>query len=127
MVDHLDEAEEHEEQYLHHTTDHHYPTGHHYEHANRFDFEHTEPEVDHSLDTKHVEHVEHFNELEWDTMHHTAAVSGDMHCPEGFSKVGCCRCVHDLNPQQHHILGAEHRDLAPTIHGMPTHHEENNS
>ena len=32
------------------------------------------------------------NELQWEIMHN---VSGNLKCKEGYTKVGCCKCVHD--------------------------------
>lgn len=115
MVGHLDESEEHEEQYSHNPHIHeHEATSLHLEPANHYDLAHAEPEVSHEIDTD-----AELNEMKWDTLHETAEISGDAHCPIGYTKIGCCRCVMDMQAPTHHIMGPEHHDLAPTIHGMP--------
>ena len=113
MVGHLDESEKHEEQYSHNPHIHeHEATGLHLEPTNHYDRAHTEPEVSHEFNTE-------LNEMKWDTLHETAEISGDAHRPIGYTKIGCCRCVMDMQAPTHHIMGPEHHDLAPTIHGMP--------
>ena len=118
MVDHIDRPEKPDEKYLYH------------EQPTEFHFEAASPHVldsDHQplLDDNDAELED--NEMMWDTVHHTPEVSGTMECPLGYSKIGCCRCVLDTLPPEHHLTGAEHQDLAPTIHGVPSTEEHLNS
>ena len=112
MVDHIDEPVKHEEQFSHHQ-----PTEFHFEAASPHDTDYHHP----LLEDNDAELED--NEMMWDTVHHTPEVSGSMNCPIGYTKIGCCKCVHDTLPPEHHLSGAEHQDLAPTIHGIPIHDE----
>lgn len=73
------------------------------------DLGHTEPEVDHKGDSKHVEHIEHFNDI----------IHTDTHgqCPLGYVKMGCCKCIADIDRAARNV-SEHHSDYEnPTIHG----------
>ena len=81
------------------------------------DLAHHEPEVDHYRDSEHKEHIKHFNEMTWEVIPEAEAGATGQHCPVGFTRVGCCKCVHDVHSQEAHLGGAvDHREM-PTIHG----------
>ena len=89
--------------------------------VDELDLGHTEPEVDHKGDSKHREHIPHYNTaLERLTMDHET-VDADGHCPIGFARVGCCKCIHDIHADAGHLGGrarVEEEEFTPTIHGM---------
>ena len=51
------------------------------------------------------------NQLEWDVIE---KVDGGLKCKEGFTKVGCCKCVHD---DQKAATAASH--LVPDVKAIP--------
>ena len=66
----------------------------------------------------HHDSYGHFNKLNWQTINpDTLDNDGEMHCPTGYARIGCCKCVLDDNAPEHHIIGTEHHDLSPSIHG----------
>ena len=81
---------------------------------------HTAPVADHHEYSGH-----HYNSMKWETIHpETADSDGVMHCPIGYARIGCCKCVLDDHAPEHHLVGTEHHDLSPTIHGS---HLESNA
>ena len=70
------------------------------------DFEHTEPEVDtDGADRRHIEHITHFN----DAVRYTD-MTEDGHCPEGSTRIGCCKCILDPHPNPSHLAGGVPHD-----------------
>ena len=102
---------------------------------------HSAPVADHHEYSGH-----HYNSMKWETIHpETADADGVMHCPVGYAphwlrtplamqelamhligyaRIGCCKCVLDDHAPEHHLVGTEHHDLSPTIHGS---HLESNA
>jgi len=73
---------------------------------NHFDSEHDEPEVDTRGDQQHD------NELTWGITHD---IKGNMQCPEGSQRIGCCKCVAD----DHKAVKHDAAIVMPSIHGKP--------
>ena len=60
----------------------------------------------------------HYNTMKWSTINpDTLDTDGEMHCPTNYKRIGCCKCVLDDHAPEHHIVGTEHHDLSPSIHG----------
>ena len=78
------------------------------------EIENTYPE---HLEEEHHSSEHHFNEMAWETLGHEEGA----HCPVGFTRVGCCKCVHDALSATHHIAEIGHD--TPQIHGSDGHHE----
>lgn len=51
------------------------------------------------------------NEMEWDTIE---KLDGNLKCKEGFTKVGCCKCVHD-----DHEAATVASHLVPDVKAIP--------
>ena len=89
--------------------------------ANELDFEHLEPEVDYVRDSEHRYNTHNTNtsEVHFETLGH----GRDAHCPVGYSRVGCCKCVLDAHAGAEHLGGVatEHGGLSTEHHTMPTH------
>ena len=83
--------------------------------VDHLDLGHTEPEVDHRMDSEHKEHISHYNEMDWENFTE-ADMDADNQCPLGYARVGCCKCVLDVHAGAAHLTGEER--IAPTIHGM---------
>ena len=59
-----------------------------------------------------------YNTMKWSTINpDTLDTDGEMHCPTNYKRIGCCKCVLDDHVPEHHIVGTEHHDLSPSIHG----------
>ena len=58
-------------------------------------------------------------QMERETFHETE-ISADSTCPFGYKRVGCCKCIRDLHPGDHHLteeISAEYEET-PRIHGV---------
>ena len=84
-----------------------------------FDLQHEEPEVDdfnrehHALDNE----MEEDNELQWEIMQN---ISGNLKCKAGYTKVGCCKCVHDdhIAAKPSKLVVPDMKAAALKYHGM---------
>ena len=99
------------------------------------DLGHQEPEVDDFYREHHSAHDKEMDEnvLEWEIME---KVRGNLECKEGYTKVGCCKCVHDdhkaakaeplvdvsamkSNPYKYHGMEPEQQAPAATAASPP--------
>ena len=87
------------------------------EEVDHFDLGHAEPEVDDFNFEHHAQHEEEMNEneLDWEVME---KVSGNLHCKEGYTKVGCCKCVRDDHKIAKKPTMPEIKAMPLTYHGM---------